>query len=292
MKLRRISSTLNASVKDAARLRRKRDRYESRLFLAEGEDLLDAALARGVIPRQVFVLEGCEDLVAAGMAAAERAAGGAAIPKVEPDASRASVVLEVYACSREVMAKLSGLGSGSRVIAVFGIPEREFPTDMSGLATGAAARPLIYLAGVGDPGNVGTLIRSSAALGAAAVALGPGTADPYSSKSLRATMGAIFQIPVFLTVDAEALVAWAEASGVAVVCADAHAGQAVWKAPLEGGFALVLGSEREGIPRRLLEAATSRVRIPQERETESMNVAMAGTAIMYEALRQRSPGRQ
>ena len=271
MKLRRISSTANDTVKDAARLSRKRNRYESRLFLADGEDLLDAALARGVMPRQVFELEGNEEpLAGAGRT------GGA----------------EVFVCSAEVMAKLSQLGSGSKLISVFEMPQPEFGAQAGEIMVAAAGRPLLYLAGVGDPGNVGTLIRSSSALGAAAVALGPDTADPYSQKSLRATMGAIFQIPVFNGVEPDELADWAGAAGVELVCADPRAGQAVWKAPLERAFVLVLGSEREGIPAKLLRAATVRVRIPQERETESMNVAMAGTAILFEAMRQRSPGRQ
>ncbi|MHB8858767.1 MAG: TrmH family RNA methyltransferase [Thermoleophilia bacterium] len=277
-------------IKEAARLHRKRNRYESRLFLAEGEDLLDAALKRGVAPRQVFVLEGHEDQVL----------GTREASALDEPLTQAAGRLEIFICGRDVMAKLSALGSGSRVISVFEMLDLKFPAGSASVpaAAGApdlaakAAGPLLYLSAVGDPGNVGTLLRSGAALGAAAVALGPQTADPYSPKSLRATMGAIFQIPIYLTVNPEAVAAWADASGAGVVCADAHAGEPVWKAPLEGAFVLVLGSEREGIPHRLQQAATATVSIPQTGDTESINVAMAGTAILYEAMRQRSPGRQ
>ncbi len=280
MNLRRITSTSNAVIKEAARLHRKRHRYESRLFLAEGEDLLDAALERGAAPRQVFVLEGNEEQILGK--------GETRFP--EALSPQAAERLEIFICGRDAMAKLSALGSGARVISVFEMLDRKFPAGSD--SSSSAAGPLLYLVAVGDPGNVGTLLRSGAALGAAAAALGPETADPYSPKSLRATMGAIFQIPLYLTVNPEAVVAWADNSDAGVVCADAHAGEPVWKAPLEAGFVLVLGSEREGIPHRLQQAATSTVRIPQVGETESINVAMAGTAILYEALRQRSPGRQ
>lgn len=181
------------------------------------------------------------------------------------------------------MAKLSQLGSGSRVMAVCEMIDRKLPQPAVN-----ASGPFLYLAGISDPGNIGTLMRSAAALGVEAVFFGPGTADPYSPKALRATMGAVFQVPFFLTVNPETLVTWAERSGLEILCADSHSGKPVWEAPMAGGFVLVLGSEREGVPRRLLDAAAVSVRIPQSQETESINVAMAGTAILYESLRQRA----
>ena len=296
MQPKQITSTSNAIIKEAARLKRKRNRYQGRLFLAEGEDLLESALERGLTPRQVFVLQGYEELPAcqAVMAGQPKRPG----PVVPP--------LEAYVCSQAVMEKLSQLGSGSRVISVFEMLDRKFPAglDEPGAAGGGEpggsdepgapgsaelpAGPLLYLAGAGDPGNVGTLLRSVAALGAQAVVLGPETADPYSAKSLRATMGAIFQVPFFLTVNPETLVSWADRAGAAIICADAHAGEPAWQAPLAGRFVLVMGPERQGIQRRLLDAAQATVRIPQTEAAESLNVAMAATAILYEALRQRA----
>lgn len=268
---KQITSLNNASVKEAARLARKRYRYERRLFLTEGEDLLEAALTRGELPKQVFLLEDEEYRLeeAFSRAGIQVPAGG----------------MEIFSCSPQVMEKLSGLGSGSRVISIFGMPDRKFP---GALAQADISSPVLYLAGVGDPGNVGTLLRTAAAMGAGAVLLGPDTADPYSPKSLRATMGAIFALPLFLTVNAGAAVSWAESHDVRIVCADAKAELPVWDAPLDGAFLLVLGSEREGIPHRLTDAASASISIPQQPGTESLNVAMAGTAILYEALRQRS----
>lgn len=275
---KRITSASNQAVKEAIRLKRKRHRYSSHSFLAEGEDLLDAALKRGIVPRQVFVLEGEEGLVE------DRLREAAA-----PRPGRSGVEVEFYICGEAVMEKLSELGSGSRRVALFEMIDRKFPGGLpADFAEAPPAGPFLYLAGIGDPGNLGTLIRAAASLGAAAVALGPGTADPYSPKALRATMGALFELPLFITVNPESLVAWAEKSGLAVICADAHRGGAVWDAGLAGPFVLVLGSEREGVPHRLLDAASDTVRIPQSADTESINVAMAGTAILYEAARQRA----
>lgn len=294
--LKSITSLSNEKVKEAVRLKRKRHRYERRQFLAEGEDLLEAALKCGIAPRQVFVLEGREGEI-------ERNAGGAPAAiarqgRYREGAPTALPAAEIYSCSAAVMAKLSELGSGSRSVVVFEMVDSKFPGgfkfpggqggQVTGQEESPPAGPVLYLAGIGDPGNVGTLIRAAAALGAAAAVLGPDTADPYSAKALRATMGAIFQIPLFLTVNPETIVAWAEKNDLPVICADAHKGGVVWDADLARQFVLVLGSEREGVPHRLLDATSETIMIPQAAGTESINVAIAGAVILYEAMKQRS----
>lgn len=281
MKYRGISSTSNAIIKEAARLKRKRNRYESRLFLVEGEDLLDAALARGITPRQVFVLEGHEGMVEG--VGQRLAASAKAEDTVEVGAaSRHRSGTDVYVCPWPVMEKISELGSGSRVVAVFDFLEQAIPKDLT-----EGRGPLLYLCGMGDPGNVGTLIRSGASLGVSGVALAPGTADPYGPKALRATMGAIFQVPVYVGLEPADLISRAKAAAIDIVCADPHEGLELWHSDLARDFALVLGSEREGVPEELLRAATTTIRIPQKATIESLNVAMAGTVVLYEALRQR-----
>ena len=289
MKPKRITSHSNTAVKEAARLKRKRNRYAVRLFLVEGEDLLDAALRRLIMPRQVFVLEGHEE--PAGKALAEALATGGESRRGRQPRAEAP---EFYAVSQPVMAKLSELGSGSRVISVFALQEPRLP-DAPPAAAGTggaageetAAGPLVFLAGAGDPGNVGTAIRSAAALGASGVILDPETADPYSPKALRATMGSVFNIPVYLNVAAGELVAWAVGLGLKIVAADAHRGMAPWEADLSGGFVLALGAERGGLSGRLKAAAQEIVHIPQVSAAESVNVAQSGSILLYEALRQR-----
>ncbi len=289
MDTKEITSTGNATVKETARLRRKRRRYESHRFLAEGEDLLAAALAGGHMPRQVFVLEGS---VAGVVESLRDAAGGPDAP--EPD-------VDVYICSEPVMEKLSELGSGSRVISVFDFIDRELGgegTVAGGEAPDAGicaadSGPLVYLAGVGYPGNAGSIIRSATALGASGVAFSPDAADPYSFKAQRAAMGAVFRLPVHIDVTPAEIIAWAGTRGRAVVAGDPHEGKTLWdhgveeKNLLAGDFVLLLGSERQGVPEELLRASQLRLTIPQAAEAESLNVAMAATVILYEALRQR-----
>jgi RNA methyltransferase, TrmH family len=191
-----------------------------------------------------FATEG-EDLVAAGLDAGHRpqfvlVAGGFGLDgeEVEPD----------------LLDGVSTLGSGTRVIAVWRQPWTEEP-----------AAPCVYLHGVGDPGNVGAVIRSADALTGGSVVLGPGCADPLSPKAVRASMGSVFSICLV-----RGEVAATPAPRAALV---AHGGDA------EAGLppaTLCLGSEREGLPAKVLAACDQTWTIPlRPGGPESLNVAAA-----------------
>ena len=192
-----------------------------------------------------FVSEG-EDLVAAGLAAG-------AEPRLLLTAAGSDLGGEEV--EPGLLAAVSALGSGTRAIAVW--PQRW-------AEPGAA--PCLYLHGVGDPGNVGTIVRTAHALLDGTVVLGPGCADPFSPKAVRASMGSIFAQPV-----ARGEVAETPAPRAALV---AHGGES--PAALEGAPTLCLGAEREGLPDEVLAEceveATIRLR---PGGAESLNVAAA-----------------
>jgi TrmH family RNA methyltransferase len=200
------------------------------LFIAEGEDLVDAARAAGVEPVELLV----------------------AGENVEP----------------ALLGEVSTLGYPPRVIGVFrreDLPHGDVP-DV-GLA----------LWQVGDPGNVGTLIRAADALGPAFVALSDGCADPTGPKAIRASMGALFRVPV---------VPFDEAPGRRVALV-AHRGTPLEELELSGATTFVLGAEREGLPEEILSGCDERATIPLATEAESLNVAMAGAIALYELARRR-----
>jgi RNA methyltransferase, TrmH family len=142
----------------------------------------------------------------------------------------------------------------------------------------AAADVGVRLHGVADPGNVGTLIRSADVLGPAHVVLGAGTADPLAPKAVRASMGALFRVP---------LVPLAEAPAARRIALDARAETALWDVELGSPIALELGGERTGLPATIVRAADALAAIPLAPGGESLNVAMAGAIALYE-LRRRS----
>jgi TrmH family RNA methyltransferase len=143
----------------------------------------------------------------------------------------------------------------------------------------------VLLEDIQDPGNVGTILRSAAAAGAAAVWLSRGCADPWSPKVLRAAMGAHFRLAVHPGAD---LVAVAGAFRGRVVAAQPQAGRSLYDCPLTGPLALVVGNEGAGVSAELLAQADEAVSIPMAPGAESLNAAVAAAVCLFEAVRQRT----
>jgi TrmH family RNA methyltransferase len=167
----------------------------------------------------------------------------------------------------ELLAGVSTLPHPARAIGVF--RRADLP--------GGERDTCLALWQLADPGNVGTLIRSADAFGAA-VALSEGCADPLSQKALRASAGAIFRVP---------LVAWDAAPGRRVAL-DAHSDVSLAAADLRPPVTLVLGAEREGLPDEVLAGCDAVASIPMPGEAESLNVAAAGAIALYELARRSS----
>lgn len=259
--IRTLTSARNPALKEVRALQAKKVRRDRRLFVAEGEDLLDAAHAAGVVAKAVF-------------ADADRVAAD------DPRLTALPAQTAAYLVPGEILAAASTLAAPPRVLAVlpqpgpWGFPDVDFPPD-----------PGAYLAGVGDPGNVGTLIRSAAALGISWLALAPGSADPFHPRAVRAAMGATFALPVLTGVGVEDL---ATRGPLRTVAAAAEGGRPPWEIDLTGPVLLVLGAERVGLgdlPERLGPSET--VTIPQTDGAESLNVSAAGSALFAEMRRQR-----
>lgn len=168
----------------------------------------------------------------------------------------------------ELLAEVSTLGHAPRVVGVY--RAEELPRG--------SREVTLALWRVSDPGNVGTLIRTADAFGAA-VSLSPECADPLGPRALRATAGAIFRVP---------LVPWGEAPERCVALV-AHGGEPLAAVPLEPPLTFYLGSEREGLPEGLV-TRCRRATIPLPGDAESLNVAAAGATALYE-LSRRSAAR-
>jgi TrmH family RNA methyltransferase len=214
-----------------------------------------------------FVAEG-EDLLAAadaaGWEAVERycvAGSGLTGIEVEPAA----------------LASASGLASGTRALGVYA--ERWLDAPVGPLC--------VYLHGIRDPGNLGTILRSAQAFGASCVALGPETADPFSPKAVRASMGSIFRVPVAHASTVETL------PGVRIALVP-DAGEELWRiipatreqTPKEHALTLLIGGDRQGLPDDVAAQADHIAHISIK--THSLNAAMAATVALYEVTSMRS----
>jgi RNA methyltransferase, TrmH family len=232
-----ITSPKNSQIKELRRLSRARERARSGRFFAEGEDLVNAAERAGRPAVEGYRLLGT------GL-------GG-------------ENFLDVTA---EALAAASTLGSGTRVIGVY--EQRWISSPVGGLC--------VYLHGVSDPGNVGSVLRGAQAFGVSCVALGAGCADPHSPKAVRASMGAIFDVPLTRV----ASVASLPGERVALV---AGAGEPLRRSG-DDPLTLLIGAEREGLPIDVVEECDRVCHIPIH--SESLNAAMAATIAMYEMTRQ------
>ncbi len=201
-----------------------------------------------------FVAEG-EDLLAAA-----DAAGWTAVERY----SAAGSGLEGVQVDPKLLAQASGIGSGTRTLGVY--EERWAPSARGPLC--------VYLHGVHDPGNVGAVLRSAQAFGASSVVLGPGSADPFGPKAVRASMGAVFAVPLARTDDPIQLpgakVALVPGRGVALRELEQRGAEVT----------VMIGAERDGLPAEVVAAADHTAHIPIG--TDSLNAAMATTVALYE----------
>jgi TrmH family RNA methyltransferase len=153
--------------------------------------------------------------------------------------------------------------------------------------------PIVVLAGLQDPGNLGTILRSSEAFGSAGIVLGEGTVSPFNSKVVRASAGSVFRLPIVhrqgksATTKLEEVSEKLRAQGVRLIATSSHRGtpidQTDWKSPA----AIFFGNEGSGLPRDLMARMDESIVIPHTPQVESLNAAIAASIVLYEAERQR-----
>jgi TrmH family RNA methyltransferase len=146
--------------------------------------------------------------------------------------------------------------------------------------------PLVAIAGVQDPGNLGTILRSAEAFGAGGVLLGEGTVSPFNSKVVRASAGSVFRLPLAQTKLPRILDQMREL-GLRLIATSSHKGTPLDQAALTGPLAIFIGSEGAGLPRDLLGQMTEVVAIPHSPTVESLNAGVAASIVLYEAARQK-----
>jgi RNA methyltransferase, TrmH family len=153
--------------------------------------------------------------------------------------------------------------------------------------------PIIVLAGLQDPGNLGTILRSSEAFGSAGIVLGEGTVSPFNSKVVRASAGSVFRLPIIhrhgksTTAKLEEISATLRTQEVRLLATSSHKGTPLDHADLKSPAAIFFGNEGSGLPRDLMAKMDESVAIPHAPQVESLNAAIAASIVLYEAARQR-----
>jgi TrmH family RNA methyltransferase len=256
-----ITSFSNPLIKRIKRLRRKKHRRQEGAFYAEGLRVVLAAVDAGAaIETIVYSSELLTSQRAGQMLKEQQAAGIACI---------------------EVAANVFESISGRDNPAGLGTIVREGWTPLEELAV-ASDDIFVALVDVSDPGNLGTVLRTADAVGAAGVIVVGQSVDPYHPTAVKASMGSLFHVPIARAGSVETLLDWTLARGVSSVATSAGAKQSYQQAGYRYPLLLLLGSEGEGLPASAIEAADQAVAIPMAGRTSSLNLAVAAGILLYE----------
>jgi TrmH family RNA methyltransferase len=243
-------------VAAAIKLHRHVGRRRAARFLAEGPNLVEAALRRGLVS-EMFVTEDASTRFASMLT-------GVPVHLVTERAAKA----------------LSETVTPVGLVAVCSVPETTLDVVLAG-----SPRLVAVAVEISEPGNAGTLIRIADAMGADAVVLAGHSVDPYNGKCLRASAGSIFSIPVVSETDAAHAVSALREAGLQVLATTVDGEVSLDDAALEMPTAWLFGPESHGLPNELAEMATHRVRIPMPGSAESLNVASAASICLYQSAR-------
>lgn len=251
-----IQSLQNPRVKAWRALQKSRtQRMEQGLYLVEGEHMVQEALK--------------EQAACALLIASDARARYAYLL----DASG----IDVFWLSGKVMESICDTKTPQGVAALCRLPETDATPGTSCVA----------LDGVQDPGNVGTILRTMDAAGFDTLLIDEKTADPYSAKAMRASMGAIFRLKVIRVPDLAAALHRLSLEGCAVIAGDLQGEPFFSRQPFPEKVCLVIGNEGAGISENVKKAATRRLKLPMVGGAESLNAAVAGSIMIYDVLRER-----
>lgn len=264
--IRSITSRDNSLLRLA---RAVRDGKETEYIFVEGLRLCEEALRSTLKIEAVIVSE--------ELLRKERAAG--VIAELSEAARRSASV------SEKLLESVSYTKTPQGIVVLAERPE----SSQERLSASLQHNPLlVVLHQINNPVNVGAILRTAEAAGAAGIITTKNTSDPFSPKSLRGAMGSAFRLPIWTGPGYEEMIAWCRKRGVETVCADAEATLAHTEIDWTRSIALVMGPESTGFTTGEMESATRIVGIPMQGAVESLNVSVAAGILLFEAARQRS----
>jgi TrmH family RNA methyltransferase len=256
-----ILSVHNHRVKQWATLQDRKYRDREHKYLIEGIHLVQEALMYSV-PMETLIFS------------LDRGLPADIIPLLQSN-------IELIGVSEAVLAKICDTVSPQAVVAVM----RKGMTEVSDILDHHRSL-VIVIDGIQDPGNLGTIIRSADAVGASAVVLGKGTVDLYNAKTIRSTMGSMFHLSI-AECDLNTIIPLAKLRGVQVVSTRIEQAVSCYDADFTKDTWMIVGNEGQGVSANIAQYAQLFVNIPMPGKAESLNVAMASTVLLFEAMRQR-----
>jgi TrmH family RNA methyltransferase len=263
-RLRRIEGRHNALVKELRKAFARGEPTSDGYCAIEGARMLEEAIRSGLRFRAVFFSQSAENK-------AERL-----LPQI-------GAHVETLLLPDKLFATAVPSESPQGVAAL--VRWKEFSLD--DVLAKAQSGPLLAVAGVQDPGNLGTILRSAEAFDAAAVVLGEGTVSPFNPKVVRASAGSVFRLPLVRIKLNDAVVRFRD-KGLRLIGTSSHKGVPVDQAKLDGPLVIFIGGEGAGLPRELVSQMDELIVIPHSSRVESLNAGVAASIVLYEAARKRA----
>lgn len=263
-RLRRITSRQNTLVKDLRKAFTQNEPTSEGYIAVEGLRILEEAIRSGLKFQAVFFSD-------SGSAQSERL-----LPQIGSH-------VEVLQLSDDVFTSAVDTASPQGVAALVKLRSQKLEDVME---TAGANALLLGVAGIQDPGNLGTIIRSAEAFGIRAVLLGEKTVSHFNPKAVRASAGSLFRQPLIKAklIDTVPLL---KEQGMRVLATSSHKGKPLHEANFAGAAMIIIGNEGAGVPQEILAQADELVTIPHSARVESLNAGIAASILLYEAARQR-----
>jgi TrmH family RNA methyltransferase len=261
-RLRRVTSRQNTLLKEVRRAFTQSELTADGFCAIESVRIIEEAIRSGLKFKAVLFSESAE------------ARANRLLPQIGSH-------VETVVLPDEVFASIVATENPQGVAALVRLKE----ISLEGLL--AAASPLLVVAaGIQDPGNLGTILRSAEAFGATGVLLCAGTVSPFNPKLVRASAGSLFRLGV-LSIELQTLLPRLREHGVRLIGTSSHKGEPLPSADLAGALALFVGNEGAGLPRDVLKELDETVVVPHSDRVESLNAGVATSIVLYEISQQR-----
>lgn len=257
-----ISSSQNPLIKDIKSLNRKKNRWKYRLFIIEGIKIIEEAIINGIRIKNILFSDSFF----------ESEEGRFFYNNIK---NRDNIVK----IKDSLFNSISDTENPQGIMGVCEFNIRDF-SDMDGLNNPS----ILFLDAVQDPGNMGTIIRSADAFNIDGIILGEGSVDPYNLKVVRATMGSIFRVPLYMCDNSIESIVDLKDKGFDILATSLN-GSAIYDSDFSGKILCVIGNEANGVNPKILEISDKHIKIPMPGNAESLNAGVAASIIMYEAMR-------
>lgn len=260
-----ISSSKNPLIKEIKSLSRKKDRWENKLFIMEGIKLIEEAIETGVNIKNILY---SDKLLST--------------KDGENFFNRLNRLGNIIRVTDSVFNEITGTENTQGILGTCYFDEKSINDALD-----KQNQFLLFLDGVQDPGNMGTIIRSADAFNIDGIIMGEGCVDSYNPKVVRATMGSIFRVPLYFIADNIAALKNLKEKNFKLYATSLEGSVPNYDILYEDNFVIVIGNESNGVSTEILKLSDKHIKIPMTGGAESLNAGVAASIIMYEGMKQR-----